>query len=71
MNTARLTEIASSWLLFLETNRSWVIGVTPVAALIVWLVARMTRDTEGEAILYAGIAMGLGQLAIAAWMIWR
>ena len=60
MNTTWLMENAST---------SWLMGVALLAALVVWVVVRATRKGEGTAILYTGIAMGLVQLAVAAWIV--
>ena len=61
---------ATSWLLA-HMSTSWLMGIAPVAAMMVWFVCRRTKGTAGAAILYTGLAMGVAQLAMAAWIIWR
>jgi hypothetical protein len=62
---------ALSWLLA-HISTPWLVGVAPlVALLVVWFVCWRTQGTEGRAILYTGIAMGLAQFATAVWIIWR
>jgi hypothetical protein len=62
---------APSWLLA-HMSMSWLMGIAPLAAMmVVWFVCWRTKGTEGGAILYTGLAMGVAQLAMAAWIIWR
>jgi hypothetical protein len=63
-------DLITSWPLT-HMNASWLIGVAPLAALVVWFVSWRTKGTEGDAILYAGIAMCFAQLAIAGWLVSR
>ena len=65
-----VTVLTRSWLLP-HMDASWLIGVSPLSALVVWLVAWKTKGTDGHAILYAAIAMCVVQLAIAGWLISR
>ena len=70
-DTASVTGlVATSWLLA-HMDTSWLMGVAPLAVLVVWVVSWTTKGSGGNAILCAGIAMGLAQLATAAWIIWQ
>ena len=80
MTTTSLTDIAeTSWVMGLAVmswllahmDTSWLMGIAPLAALVVWFVSWKTQGSGGDAILYAGIAMGVAQLATAAWIIWQ
>jgi hypothetical protein len=80
VTTTSLTDIAeTSWLMGLvvtswllaHMDTSWLMGIAPLAVLVVWVVSWTTKGSGGDAILHAGIVMGLAQLATAAWIIWQ
>ena len=52
-----------------NASTSWLMGGALLAALVVWVVVWATKKGSGAAVLYAGIAMGLAQLAVAAWIV--